>query len=182
MSPKGKPFSAKDAAARASGLAPQNLLNEMAPGAVFSLKDELVVFPSERAHNAGPRTPHATRRVIIVQATEWNRRRVPSTVLVVPCSASTSAGPADVAIPHSEPGFTAAAVAFPSLTQPMLKSELATFHGLISTATLARLQAALASLIGVRQEPVFAGASATTSDVPAQSSPPAAMDVSEVDK
>lgn len=49
------------------GLAQKDLLTHMRrPGAVFTVKDELVVFPNERLDGAWPRTKHPTRRVILM--------------------------------------------------------------------------------------------------------------------
>lgn len=110
----------------------------MEPGAVFTIEDKLAVFPESRLANAGERTMHATRPVILMQAIKWSRAASPKTVLVVPCSSSGSPGPMDIAIPAGESGFDAPnVIAYTSLLQPILKSDLLTHKGTVSGATLA---------------------------------------------
>lgn len=107
------------------GLAQKDLLKHMRPGAVFTVKDELVVFPNERLEGAGPRTKHPTRRVILMSCERACVSASVKTVLVVPCSASQSTvGSYDLEV-TGQPGFDAdRVVAFASLVQPLLKSDL----------------------------------------------------------
>jgi mRNA-degrading endonuclease toxin of MazEF toxin-antitoxin module len=152
----GKPFSARDAANRARGLADKQTVDNMVQGAVFSIADKLVLFPNERQESAGPRSEHRYRPVIVVQSVVWNRRAKPNTVLVVPCSSSSTPGPADVSIPEGEPAFSAASVAYTCLAQPILKSDLGKYHGMVSAPLLNALRESIASLFGIAQTPLFA--------------------------
>lgn len=137
------------------------------PGAVFAVKDDLIVFPEERLPGAGPPTEHVTRRVILVQALPLIRSASLKTVLIVPCSASSTVGASDVSIPDGESGFDAKnVVAFTSLVQPILKSDLGSFKAVVGDKTLGDIMEKLTTLMSLRPSHAFA--------MPPESPPPAA--------
>ena len=106
------------------------------------MNDRSINFPKERLPSAGPRDYHGTRRVIIVQAQVYCRAASPITLVVVPCSASSSeVGPCDMVLPDGENGFTEPkVVAYVSLMQPVLKSDLDKHCGQLRPDTLDDLQ------------------------------------------
>lgn len=135
------------------GLAAPEVSRRFAPGLVVAVADAAVQLPADRLPGAGPRTSHETRRAIVVQVREWAVSRSPVTLLVVPCSASHrgEVGPWDVPLPDGTPGFDAPrVVAYASLVQPMLKSEVTTVYGEVGADILADLQAVLARLLDLR--------------------------------
>ena len=138
-------FDAKAAAAKARGLAPLKTVNLMLPGAVFNVPDLRVVLPEARVPGRGARTVHPTRPVILVSPTSHLRSGTLLTLLVVPCSAShKGVCPDDFEIPANESAFDQPrVVAYVSLVQPMLKSDLGTHAGQLSVEALAGLLAAL---------------------------------------
>ena len=123
------------------GLAHPELVDKIKPGAVFIVKDENVALPDERREGAPARSMHDTRRVIIVQSAALNAKANPNTVSVVPCSASGpgAACPWDLLLVDEEPFTKQRVVAYVSLQQPMLKSELLAYQGQISEAALLNL-------------------------------------------
>jgi hypothetical protein len=134
-------------AARAAGLAPPDLIRKAEPGAVFAVTDDAVDFPAQRIEGTGARKPHETRRVIILQARRLCIASSIKTIVIVPCSASHQGdvGDWDLELPHGEDGFDAPrVVAYVSLAQPVLKSDLRKHEGQISADTLIRLQQVLA--------------------------------------
>lgn len=134
------------------GLAPTSLIAKATPGAVYVVQDAAIAFPTERIPDSGRRTEHVTRRAIVVQAATHCRTSSPKTILVVPCSCSGAAGPCDMPLPDGEPGFDApGVVAYASLVQPILKSELVDHRGQLSSDTLLKLQRLLLENLGVVQ-------------------------------
>ncbi len=134
----------------ATGLATPALARHIRPGAVFAIRDEAVDFPESQLATAGPRTRHPTRRAIVVQAAVWGSSKRPRTVLVVPCSASQSAPtpPWDIQVPGGTPGFDAPnVVAYTSLVQPVLKSDLEAYYGDVDLVFLGSLRARLAQVL-----------------------------------
>lgn len=120
------------------------------------MKDAAISFPEERADGAGPRTTHAVRWCIVVQATVWASSRNPVTVLVVPCSTSARrpVGPWDLEIPDGTAGFDAAGVvAYTSLVQPVLKGDLKEHKGDLSIVHIAIFQARLRQLFELQDLP-----------------------------
>lgn len=143
----------KALAAKARGLASSEIVKDMTPGAVFIARDPAIQFPESRLEGAGTRDIHATRRVIVVQARELNARQSPKTLLVVPCSASsTICGEWDFEIPDGENAFDKPkVVAYASLVQPILKRDLEKFVGNLTDGTLRRLQQIVARNLGLIQ-------------------------------
>lgn len=146
---KRQASSLKERARRAQGLAPPDLIRPASPGAVYKIKDEAIQFPLERLPDAGPRSKHTVRWVIVAQAANFCRSAVPQTISVVPCSASSVIpGPCDLLL-ENESGFTEAkVVAYVSMLQPVLKSDLVEFCGYIGTGALPRFQAVLLRNLG----------------------------------
>jgi len=148
--PDPKAYAAKAEAARKQGLAPPALIQEACPGAVFAVNDQAIVLPEERI--SGNRTIHATRRVIIVQARRLINSLRPCTIAVVPCSASQqrAAGTWDLLLEQDEQGFDAPnVVAYVSLLQPILKSDLVKCYGFIRETTLFTIQRMIAENLGM---------------------------------
>jgi hypothetical protein len=138
------------AAALARGLERPEFTGSFGPGTVVSLKDEAIDFPTDRLPNAGARTVHDFRRAIILQVREWANANRPVTLLVVPCSASHrgDVGAWDVRIPDGTAGFTKPSiVAYTSLIQPVLKSDVEAIHGNLDAATLLLLVRTLSRLL-----------------------------------
>ena len=136
----------KDALARV-GLAPPGIARELRPGAVCSLNDAAIAFPTERLPDAADRGRHDRRRAIVMQCKEWAGSKRPLTLLVVPCSASHrgAVAPWEVEIPDGTPGFTKEyVVASPNLVQAVLKSDVLQVHGHVDEQTLRVLRDALA--------------------------------------
>ena len=134
----------------ATGLARPDLAREFRPGAVCSLNDAAIDFPTDRLPGAGERTEHGRRRAIVMQCRPWSQSKAPPTLLVVPCSASHRGGlgPWDVHIPDETPGFTKEkVVAYTSLVQPVLKSDVVVVHGHVDADTLQVLFRTLAQLL-----------------------------------
>jgi hypothetical protein len=132
------------------GLAPPEIIRHARPGAVFVVKDEAIAFPQERVPDAS-RTEHETRRVIVCNDLALCRATAPNTLLVVPCTASQGeVSDWHLAIPSDEPAFTAAkVVALTQLVQPILKSDLIRFVGVLTAGTFVRLQARVAQNLGL---------------------------------
>ncbi|WP_437275458.1 hypothetical protein WME90_29975 [Sorangium sp. So ce375] len=142
----------KAIAAKANGLAPASLIAKARPGAVFIVDDKLVVLPDSRKPGV-KRTWHDGRRVIIVQSQQMSRAGIPSTILAVPCSASAKlAGPWDMLLPNGEEGFDCTGViAYASLVQPFLKSDLERYVGQLQDDTLIELQRLVLMNLGLVQ-------------------------------
>lgn len=122
----------------ASSIAPHLKL-----GAVCSITDRAIQFPSERLPGGG-RSFHERRRVIILQRTELCQSDQIRTVMVVPCTSSLRGDVQsfDFMIPDGEPGFTKDRVAaLASLAQPILKSDIQEVHAVLREATLGKLTA-----------------------------------------
>lgn len=148
--PDPRVYAGKAEAARKQGLAPRELIQQARPGAVFAVNDEAIAFPGERLH--GSRKMHETRRVIIVQDAQLNILRNPNTVSVVPCSASQTGpvGDWEFSIPSGEEAFDAASViAYLSLLQPVLKSDLVKCYGCLRDVTLLKIQMRIAQNLGL---------------------------------
>jgi hypothetical protein len=144
---------ARDAKARAAahGLAPRELIENTRPGAVFTVKDIAIQLPEERIPNAPPRTPHPNRRVIIMQEEALSQAAEPKTLLVIPCSASRGGAERwNFGVPMGEPGFDKpVVVAFTTLAQPILKSDLDAFCDQITDDTLTALRRRLLENLGI---------------------------------
>lgn len=139
-------------AAAALGLAPKGLLADARPGAVYTVEDRAVALPEARIPGAPARTAHAERRIILVQSAALATAAAPKTLLVVPCSASQG-GPSawDLRVPPGEPAFDKSmVVAFTSLVQPILKSDVMAYLGQLTDDSLDLLQARLLENLGVR--------------------------------
>lgn len=139
------------------GLAPLGVQSEARPGAVFVVSlatgvgGDAVRFPEGEIQST--ETKHDTRRVVVAQSAFHSQRADPRTVLVIPCSASHKGAVAswDLAIPESELAFSKnGVVAYVSLVQPILKSKLIAFQGMLSPPTLAHMQRRLAVLMGLQ--------------------------------
>jgi hypothetical protein len=125
------------------------------PGAVFVIEDSAINFPESQIVGSGERTKHPTRRAIVVNSEVDARRIVPKSVLVVPCSASQSGllGPWLYELPENEACFSSdRVVALAHLLQPILKSKLRTFLGMLSPATFLELQAVIVRNLGFVDE------------------------------
>ncbi len=98
------------------------------------------------------RTLHAERRIILVQSAELATASSPKTLLVVPCLASQGGPNAwDLCVPEGETAFDKSmVVAFTSLVQPILKSDVVTYHGQLTDESLDLLQLRLLENLGVR--------------------------------
>jgi hypothetical protein len=149
---------ARDAKARMKqasadvGLAPKGLLADARPGAVYTVRDVAIALPETRIPKAPARTVHAERRIILVQSAALATAASPKTLLVVPCSASQG-GPSawDLRVPPDEPAFDKSmVVAFTSLVQPILKSDVMAYCGQLTDASLDLLLARLLENLGVR--------------------------------
>jgi hypothetical protein len=142
-------YANKAQAARNIGLAPSEVIKEARPGAVFAVKDDAIVFPEERL--GGTRAKHATRRVILIQLPKLIVAARPCTVSVVPCSASQGAasGNWDLLLPSGEEAFDEPkVVAYASLLQPILKSDLVKCYGHLRDSTLLQIQSMIAANLG----------------------------------
>lgn len=139
----------KDAKAR-KGLASPAILGGLRTGAVVEVTDSSITWPESRLPGAGPRTGHPRRRAIVVQRQEWIRAADPPTLLVVPCSASHSGlvlG-CDLEIPDDEPHFTKErVVAYVSLIQPVLKSDVVRVLGDLNDPTRTAFLTKLAAIV-----------------------------------
>lgn len=126
---------------RTRGLAPKELLPDLWPGAVFTAKDEAIQLPESRLSPEG-RSLHETRRVIVVGPRPVCIAARPPTLLVIPCSASWVGTHLDLELPLDAEGFDKHPVwAFPSLVQPILKSDLVRFCGRLERPLLDELLA-----------------------------------------
>lgn len=137
----------------ASGLADRSIIMHAKPGAVFLVEDESINFATDRLPDAGARTEHEKRRVIVIQALPLCSSAAPVTIYVVPCSASsrevTAVPPYSVEIPVGEPGFTKKAVAYTAQVQSILKRDLTKHVGDISAEKLLEIQTVLARNLGL---------------------------------
>ena len=134
------------------GLAPKGLLSDARPGAVYTVRDEAIALPETRIPRAPERTVHPERRLILVQSAALATAAAPKTLLVVPCSASQG-GPSawDLRVLPDEPAFDKSmVVAFTSLVQPILKSDVVAYCGQLTDASLDLLLARLLENLGVR--------------------------------
>lgn len=148
--PDPKHYASKAQAARNRGLAPPEIIQQARPGAVFAVKDEAIQFPAERLGKA--RTFHETRRVLVIQGALLNAQSNPNTITVVPCSASQFGLPGDweFSIPPEEEGFDATGVvAYLSLIQPVLKSDLIKCYGYLKDTTLLEIQKKIGRNLGL---------------------------------
>lgn len=148
--PDPRAYARKAQAARKLGLALPEVIKDACSGAVFAVKDEAIVFPEERL--GGIRGKHATRRVILIQMPKLVTSARPCTISVVPCSASQGApaGHWDLLLPSDEQGFDAPnVVAYVSLLQPILKSDLVKCYGFIRETTLLTIQSMIAQNLGL---------------------------------
>lgn len=141
---------AKEEAARA-GLAPVELIRMAHPGAVFEVTDAAIDFPESRLDGAGRREKHPYRFAIVVQDVSHCLNPKLKTVLVIPCSASSELKlPTVDLMLTDEPAFSKAqSVAYVSLMQPILKSDLKKGRGDVRPETLVDLLRRVQSLIGV---------------------------------
>jgi len=150
----------KERAAAAQGMAPRALIQQAKPGAIFTVVDKAIAFPNERLPGAGARLLHSVRPVVVMMARLRCTSSQPNTLLVVPCSSSHKGmvGDWDLAVPSSERAFrNHPTVAYASLVQPILKSELDERWGDVSPEFLVALQRVLASnmaLVGAIPEDV----------------------------
>jgi mRNA-degrading endonuclease toxin of MazEF toxin-antitoxin module len=123
---------------------------------VFSVIDGAIEFPDSHQQGAGARTEHGSRRCIVVQTAIWGNSTRPTTVLVVPCSASQRgpAAPWDFQIPSGADAFDRDhVIAFTSLVQPVLKSDLLAHHGDLDPRTLLDFRLRLAQVLDLREIP-----------------------------
>lgn len=141
------PQQIKAAIARSKGLATPELIRTAAPGAVYLAEDRAIALPNERL--GGTRTTHVHRWVIVFQSASTCNALDPKTVLIIPCSASSRAGMCDLALPSTETVFDKPTVAFATLLQPILKSELFEYKGVLTDDTLVALQALVARNLGL---------------------------------
>lgn len=155
MSDESK-FDLAAAISRSPGPAPKALIQLAEPGAVFSVLDASITFPTDRKATAGARDTKPMRRVVVLQCTMFCQSGQPETLLVVPCSASTSLGVGDLRIPEGEAGFTGSRViALTSLVQPILKSDLVKHHGNVSVDTLVELRRSVFTLLSLTTDRKF---------------------------
>lgn len=128
-----------------TGLAPRGLASKIRFGAVFLVPDAIVVFPEERLAAAGPRSEHALRPVIVLQATKLGNVPRPLTVLVAPVSTSPQARSEawNVPVYADTPGFDKPGTAYVALSQPILKEDLKIFKAYVDFATKDALLTAL---------------------------------------
>jgi mRNA-degrading endonuclease toxin of MazEF toxin-antitoxin module len=131
------------------GLAVPEILHRLKTGSVVLVNDSAISLPEGRLPKAGPRTMHEKRRAIVVQRKMWINAAEPPTLLVVPCSASADKVlPCDLQIPDDEPHFTKEKiVAFVSLIQPVLKSDVTSVVGDLCDGTRIELLKKLASIV-----------------------------------
>lgn len=141
-------------ARRRKGLASAELTPLIVPGAVFILPKKLTQFPDARLPDAGRASEHE-RRIIVAQSEPVCQDDGISSLLIVPCTAHYR-GPVktcDFPIPSGEPGFTKdPVVAYASLMQPVLKSDLADHKGRLRASTLGQLMAVVARNLGMTAE------------------------------
>ena len=131
-----------------TGLADPDAVSKIQPGAVFEISDDLVRFPGDP-----PRTWHDFRRVIVVQAHHLLGPVEPSSVSVVPCSASRQTeGRGNLLVPAGETAFTKpSVVALCTLLMPVPKTALSSdgYRGSLSPETYGRLLAVIAINLGI---------------------------------
>lgn len=124
-------------------------------GDVVVVEDVAVDFPTERLRASGARASHPGRYVVIVQGSAMNDDDRVKTLSVVPCSASFRGGvPAeDFEIPADEPAFTKArVVAYASLLQAVLKSDVKARMGQLRPATLGGLLGRIRQNLGMLEK------------------------------
>ncbi len=161
----------KQKARIAMGLNTPELMRKVHPGAVFTVVDKAIAFPRDQLPQAGERSYHAERYVVVLQAGLLNTTTDPCTVLVVPCSASSRAvGAADYAVPSDEPAFPKPTVAYASLLQPVLKSELVEHIGDLSADCLLKLYRVVARNVGL------SGQGTVSAQTPGSLAPPPRSD------
>jgi hypothetical protein len=150
------------------------------PGAVWLIKDEVLVWPEGRDKPRG----HEHHRVILLQDEELCRPSMgPATVMVIPCSSSGTGGAArwDYLLPEGEEGFDKPRIiAYVSLIQPILKTDLNQYNGQVSKETLTELKARAQWIMSIQRMParlpdrstvqIPATESATTSALPEETS------------
>lgn len=144
-----------------TGVADPLAASKVRPGAVFEIDDKLIRFPGD-----SPRTWHDFRRVIVVQGYSFCGQVLPSTVSVVPCSASRNklsregaSGPdvrrGEFLVPEGEPAFTKPdVIALAPLLMPVLKKALTSegYRGDLRPETYGKLIATIRANLGLNAE------------------------------
>lgn len=124
------------------------------PGAVYLILDEVINWPKARDAQRG----HTQRFVIVLQDQELCLPdRGPQTVMVIPCSSSGSGGaaPWDFLIPDGESGFDKThVIAYVSLVQPILKTDLNQYLGQVSKATVEEIKVRAQWLMAIQRSPL----------------------------
>lgn len=138
-----------------SGLASPALARQIRFGAIFEVSDAAIEFPEARIAGAGKRALHPLRRCVVAQTRLWGASKRPPTLLVVPCSASQKAvSPWDLRLTDDLDAFSATdVVAFTSLVQPILKSDLAKHLGELDPRTLLLFKTKLAQVLDLAEIP-----------------------------
>ncbi|WP_437336080.1 type II toxin-antitoxin system PemK/MazF family toxin [Sorangium sp. So ce394] len=124
------------------------------PGAVYLILDEVLNWPDSRDKPRG----HKHHRVILLQDEELCRpNRGPATIMVVPCSSTGvgAAAPWDFVLPEGESGFDKPrVVAYTSLVQPILKTDLNQYLGQVSKSTLTEIKARAQLVLSIQRMPI----------------------------